>query len=132
MARRRIVELIDDLEGGPATRTVRFGLDGQLFEVDLNEANATRLRGLLESYATVARRINPASNRPYRELRLPDDPRTIRAWALSKGLITGSQRVTDAIRARYLEAKRAGDPFAERSTPAQARAAAPAAVFSSR
>jgi hypothetical protein len=50
---------------------------------------------------------------------------------LSQGLIKGDQRVTAGIRAQYLEAKKAGDPFAEPTTPAQARRAAPTAVFSS-
>jgi hypothetical protein len=50
MVRRTIVELTDDLHGGPATATVEFGLDGKYYEVDLNDANAARLRQKLEPY----------------------------------------------------------------------------------
>ncbi|MBE8528610.1 Lsr2 family protein, partial [Amycolatopsis sp. H6(2020)] len=38
--------LEDDLQGGPADETVRFGLDGGQFEIDLTTENASKLRGV--------------------------------------------------------------------------------------
>jgi hypothetical protein len=37
MAQKVQVLLEDDLSGGPAEVTVRFGLDGAAYEIDLNE-----------------------------------------------------------------------------------------------
>lgn len=40
MATRTVIELIDDLDGSEATETVRFGLDGTEYEIDLAGQNA--------------------------------------------------------------------------------------------
>lgn len=40
MAQKVKIILEDDLDGGPADETVRFGLDGGSFEIDLSSANA--------------------------------------------------------------------------------------------
>ena len=40
MAQKVQVVLIDDLDGGDATETVTFGLDGATYEIDLSEQNA--------------------------------------------------------------------------------------------
>ena len=37
MAQRVQIILEDDLDGGDATETVTFGLDGVTYEIDLNE-----------------------------------------------------------------------------------------------
>jgi hypothetical protein len=37
MAQKVTVELEDDLSGGPADETLRFGLDGTEYEIDLNQ-----------------------------------------------------------------------------------------------
>ena len=42
--RRFTSSLEDDLDGGPADETIRFGLDGAYYEIDLSSANAARLR----------------------------------------------------------------------------------------
>lgn len=51
--------LTDDLDGTPAEGTTRFALDGSAYEIELNEANAARLRQILEPYRVAAR---PAGN----------------------------------------------------------------------
>lgn len=56
MARREIVILEDDLEGGEAAETVKFGLDGVSYEIDLNEQNAKKLRDALSPFVSAARR----------------------------------------------------------------------------
>ncbi len=44
MARRAVVELVDDLDGSPAAAaTVRFGYDSHNYEIELNEAHAAEL-----------------------------------------------------------------------------------------
>ena len=44
MAQKITVTLEDDLDGGPADQTVRFGLDSTKYEIDLSARNATAFR----------------------------------------------------------------------------------------
>ena len=49
MASRTIVEMTDDVDGKPATETVKFALDCRDYEIDLsdkNEGAPQRLRAL--------------------------------------------------------------------------------------
>ncbi len=93
MAQRTIVELTDDINGGPATETVRFGLDGDALEIDLNEENANKLRDAMAPYVGAARR---AGGSPRRQRTAPTakaqtsaadvDPKAVRAWAAANGV----------------------------------------------
>jgi Lsr2 len=47
VAQKIQVLLIDDLDGGTAEGTVRFGLDGTEYEIDLNAEHAQQLRDAL-------------------------------------------------------------------------------------
>jgi hypothetical protein len=51
-----IERLVDDLDGSEAVETVRFGLDGVNYEIDLTERNAAALRKSLEKYVSGARK----------------------------------------------------------------------------
>ena len=51
MAQKVRIILEDDLDGGPADETVRFGLDGGQYEIDLSNANAARLRDAIRPFA---------------------------------------------------------------------------------
>ena len=44
MASKVIVTLEDDLDGGPAEETVRFGVGGTEYEIDLNKKNGRAFR----------------------------------------------------------------------------------------
>ncbi len=57
MARRELVVLEDDLTGGDATETIRFGLDGMSYEIDLNSRNAKKLRDSLVQYVQAGRKV---------------------------------------------------------------------------
>ena len=57
---------IDDLDGSAAEGTVRFGLDGTEYEIDLNEKHAGQLREALARYVNAARRANGSARRPVR------------------------------------------------------------------
>ena len=57
MARKVQTFLIDDLDGSEADGTIRFGLDGVDYEIDLNAAHAGELRDILASYAAAGRKI---------------------------------------------------------------------------
>jgi putative intracellular protease/amidase len=84
--------LIDDLDGGEAEETVRFGLDGTEYEIDLSAKNADALRKALARYVDAARRApGSAARRPGRSGRKPasangTDPTAVREWAKSQGI----------------------------------------------
>ena len=56
MAQKIQTLLIDDLDGTAAEGTVRFGLDGADYEIDLNTGHAQQLRDALARYVGAARR----------------------------------------------------------------------------
>lgn len=56
MVRRSYTQLIDDLNGKSAQKSVRFGIDGVEYEIDLSEENAIALRRALSQYMAVARK----------------------------------------------------------------------------
>ncbi len=57
---------IDDLDGSEAEGTVRFGLDGAAYEIDLNAEHARALRDALSRYVQAARRAGGGARRPAR------------------------------------------------------------------
>src|SRR5947209_18197460 len=57
VARREVVVLEDDLDGGKADETVKFALDGVQYEIDLSEKNATKLRNAFADYVSHSRRV---------------------------------------------------------------------------
>jgi hypothetical protein len=56
VARKIQTVFIDDLDGSEAEGTVRFGLDGAEYEIDLNAGHARALRDALARYVQAARR----------------------------------------------------------------------------
>lgn len=85
MAQRVVVTLSDDLEGGEATETVLFGLDGKSYEIDLNAVNAKKLRGTLAPFLRAGRK-RANSGKVYHRTDIAPNPATVRAWAGSQGM----------------------------------------------
>src|SRR5436305_14877784 len=56
MAQKVQTLFIDDLDGSEAEGTVRFGLDGTEYEIDLNAKHAQQLRDALARYVAGGRR----------------------------------------------------------------------------
>lgn len=50
VAQKVSIVLVDDLDGSEAVETVRFGIDGSTYEIDLSAANAEALRDTLSGY----------------------------------------------------------------------------------
>jgi hypothetical protein len=63
MAKTVIVKLTDDIDGGDADETVYFALDGKSYEIDLNTANAGRVRADIEPFIAKARTSSSGSAR---------------------------------------------------------------------
>lgn len=102
MARRTIVALEDDLDGGPADETVRFGVGGADYEIDLSEKNAAKLRRQLAPFVDHARRASGQPHRPVRTAASRRRSRDIRAWAQSQGIeLSERGRIPAGIAAQY-------------------------------
>lgn len=61
MAKRVEVRLVDDVDGGDATESVTFALDGVAYEIDLSDKNAQKLRDDIANWSGHARRTGRAS-----------------------------------------------------------------------
>jgi hypothetical protein len=82
--------VVDDIDGSAAEGTVRFGLDGTDYEIDLNPKNAQALRDALAPYVTAGRRASGAARRPARGgHRAPANgvnTTEVREWARAQGM----------------------------------------------
>jgi hypothetical protein len=92
MARKTVVQFVDDIDGGQADETVIFGLDGSDYEIDLSAKNATELREALAPFVGSGRRTGgrAATGRRGRGSRASrrastDRSAEIREWARGKG-----------------------------------------------
>jgi Lsr2 len=81
-----VVTLEDDLDGGPAEETVRFGIGSAEYEIDLNAKNAARFRKQLASFIEHARRAGSRSRRPVRTAASRRRSHDIREWARQQGI----------------------------------------------
>lgn len=92
------VELVDDIDGSPATATIEFTFDGKNYVIDLSEQHAAEFNEALAPYIEHARRARraPANKRKSRSsseaARVKRQKNAeIRAWALENG-VTVSKR----------------------------------------
>jgi hypothetical protein len=72
VAQKTVLELVDDIDGGPADETVAFALDGVEFVIDLSAENAARLRDTLAEYVGHARRIGGRKSRTRTTAAVPE------------------------------------------------------------
>lgn len=103
MATKITVVLEDDLVGGPADETVRFGLGGEQYEIDLNTKNAQAFRQHVASFVKHARKAGRGQRRRA--------PRTaasrqrsgdIRAWARNQGIAVSDRgRIPASVLQQY-------------------------------
>jgi Lsr2/Domain of unknown function (DUF3846) len=106
MAQKIEVILVDDIDGSEATETVRLGLDGTSYEIDLNAANAAALRNALARFTGAGRKAGRTSRTAAANGRkAPDadlDKAEVRNWARANGVKVNERgRVPDAVVARY-------------------------------
>src|SRR5690349_52382 len=88
MAQKVQTLFIDDLDGSEAEDTVKFGLDGTEYEIDLNAKHAQQLRDVLARYVAAARRTGarqPARSRRKAAASAPNST-AVREWAKTQGI----------------------------------------------
>lgn len=106
MAQKIVVYLIDDIDGSDATETVSFGIDGNNYEIDLNDTHAAELRKGLEKWINHGRRVTGRQARSTSPRRPSggSDAAKIREWARENGYEVSSRgRVPTEIREAYAQ-----------------------------
>ena len=106
MAQKIQTLFIDDLDGSEAEGTIRFGLDGTEYEIDLNAEHARALRDALARYVRAARRAGGTARRPARGGRTAradgTDSTEVREWAKAQGIeVKDRGRVPAELVARF-------------------------------
>ena len=87
MAQRIQTLFIDDLDGSEAAGTVRFGLDGTEYEIDLSTAHSEQFRNVLDQYIRHARRTGTTRRGPRsRRQGTAADTAKVREWAKEQGI----------------------------------------------
>lgn len=108
MAQKIRTLYIDDIDGGEAEGTVRFGLDGAEYEIDLSTTHSNELRTALGAYITHARKLGRSTRRAPRGggRRGGDvDTTKVRQWAREQRYdIKDRGRVPADIVSKYREA----------------------------
>jgi hypothetical protein len=87
MAQKIQTLFIDDIDGGAAEGTVRFGLDGTDYEIDLNAQHTEELRTVLANYVAHGRKAR-GTRRAFRGRRSGAgavDTAKVREWARGQG-----------------------------------------------
>lgn len=88
MARKTVVQVVDDVDGTTAETTIRFTWSGVAYEIDLSAKNARAFEAAVEPYLKAATRVTTGRRRSTRKA-TPQRPTldfaAIRAWALDNG-----------------------------------------------
>jgi hypothetical protein len=80
------VQLEDDLTGGPADETVRFGVDRRDYQIDLSAKHAATFRKQVAAFVERARLVTSRRSRgTVRSAASRERRRLIRAWAERQG-----------------------------------------------
>lgn len=125
MAQKVLVQLVDDLDGTSSSdvSTVLFGLDGVVYEIDLAEVNAVRLRDTLNEYVEAARRTGGRVKRGTKTSSGQNgsgEAAQIREWALENGFeLSGRGRIPSHVVEAYGEAQREAEAKATKKKPAR-------------
>jgi Lsr2 len=103
MAQKITVALEDDLDGGPADETVRFGLGGTEYEIDLSTKNAAALRRQLAPFIEHARKTGRGQRRrPGRTASSRERSVDIRAWAKDQRITVSDRgRISASVAEQY-------------------------------
>lgn len=115
MAQKTVTTLTDDLNPElEATETIAFGLDGTMYEIDLNDEHSSQMREAFTPFVAVARKsggqagARRTSGAASRRVRVTDDgpdPGAVRAWAKEHDIeVSERGRIKGSVVAQFLEA----------------------------
>src|SRR5205809_5599616 len=108
MAEKITVALEDDLDGGPADETIRFGIGGAEYEIDLSKKNSTAFRRKLAPFIEHARKADRGQRRRSgRTAASRERSGGIRAWAQDQGIVVSARgRIPASLVEQYEAATR--------------------------
>lgn len=101
--RQVVVTLTDDIEGGKASETVSFGVDGVNYEIDLSAKNARALRADVSKWTEHARKARRSTRRGRSAGPKPvSEAAAIREWAAANGIDVPTRgRIPAAVAEQY-------------------------------
>ena len=111
MAQQVITRLVDDLDGKEIKQggeTVRFGVDGVSYEIDLNDKNAKKLRESLALYMEHGRRVRATRSASSSSKAKTDKTElaAMRQWARDNGYnVSDRGRISQDIQQAYTKAR---------------------------
>jgi nucleoid-associated protein Lsr2 len=108
MATRMAIALEDDLDGGSAQETLRFGLGGSEYEIDLSAKNASTFRQQMAPFIQHARNAGRGQRRrSARTSSSRERGSEIRAWAKDQGIAVSDRgRIPSSVAEQYDAARR--------------------------
>ena len=87
MAQHAQIVFTDDIDGSDAADTVRFGLQGTSYEIDLSKKNADKLAKIFEPYVQAARKASSSRRQAAGRSRpAGPSPAAVREWARTEGM----------------------------------------------
>ena len=109
MAKKKVIRLVDDLDGSAASESMEFSLDGVDYAIDLSASNARRLRDAIAAYVAKATRLSGqrrTSDHDTAAAVTPDRGKNpgpaIRCWARGRGeQVSEHGRVPAELATRY-------------------------------
>jgi hypothetical protein len=107
VARKQVIELIDDIDGSEAAQTVSFAFLGTSYEIDLSERNVDKFSKALAPYLENARKVRSPRGRSQRSggVAVGVEPAVVRQWAVENGIeVNARGRVPAQLVERYLSA----------------------------
>jgi hypothetical protein len=114
MSKQIIEKLIDDIDGGAASETVSFAVDGVKYTIDLSENNAGALRKALAPFVESGTRLGRDTGTwrpgaaPTRRQSSRADNKAVREWAAGNGFeVSERGRIPQNVVEAYEEAHKA-------------------------
>ena len=101
MARKTRIVLIDDINGELGDETIKFGLDGVDYEIDLTTENAKKFRDLMDPWIQAGRRVG-GRRVAGTDTRKVSDASKIRTWAREQNMqVSEKGRISAKVRSAY-------------------------------
>jgi hypothetical protein len=102
MAQRTQILYVDDIDGSEADGTVRFGLSGVDYEIDLSKDHADQFAAAIGPYLEAARKVSAAKRAARTTRPARHDQSDVRAWARDQGLkVSDRGRIPADVLAKY-------------------------------
>jgi Lsr2 len=102
VAQRTQLLFVDDIDGSEAAGTVRFGIGGSEYEIDLSQAHKDELAAAVGPYIAAARKVTAARRSPRTARPARHDQSEVRSWVREQGLkVSDRGRIPADVLAKY-------------------------------